>query len=182
MTSSFVEQNSYDFKQGFLSLKDKSVKLDEKAFEKILKTLVGIANIRQGTTGYVIVGIADTKTTANRVSDIHGVTPRKYARFYVTGLEHEATAMGKSLDELYQLVVDKVRRSKISEPLRSFIARNIKFVTYYDKIVFVFETTAQENPSDFDGTYYTRYGNQLDVEAVDKASLFEFFRRFSVGY
>jgi hypothetical protein len=182
LTSSYVEQNSYDFKQGFLLLKDSNVKFDDKAFEKIMKTLVGIANIRQGTTGYVIVGIADKKATATRIKALYDVTARKYDRFFITGLEHEASALGKSLDELYQLVVDKVRRSKVSDPLRSFIARNIKFVNYYEKIVFVFETTAQEKPSSYDGVYYTRYGNQLDAEAVDQAGLFDFFSRFSAGY
>jgi len=50
LTQSYTEQAAYDFKQGFLRLDGKNT-FDEDSFDKILKTLVGIANIRKGVRG-----------------------------------------------------------------------------------------------------------------------------------
>lgn len=47
LTQSYTEQAAYDFKQGFLRLDGKN-SFDEDSFDKVLKTLVGIANIKKG--------------------------------------------------------------------------------------------------------------------------------------
>jgi hypothetical protein len=181
LTQSHIEQASYDFKQGFLRL-DKLKKFDDAAFEKILKTLVGIANIRQGTKGYVIIGVADQEATAKRVQQVFNADSRPFERYYITGIEHEAKEMGKTLDELFQLITDRIKKSKVDETLRGYIARNVKLIKYYDKSVIILESAAQDNPSNYDGTYYIRHGNQLDVEAVDPKSFPDFFRRYISGY
>jgi len=59
------------------------------------------------------------------------------------------------------MIVDKIVRSKISEPLFSYITSNIKSVRYFDKTVYVLETVGQEQPSLYDNNYYERSGAQL---------------------
>lgn len=170
LTQSFTEQNSYDFKQGFLRL-DKSASLDDESFEKILKTAAGMANSMKGGKGYVVVGVSDSNATTDRVKHLHKVKPTRFNCFDIVGIEHEAKVLGKTLDQYFQLLVDKIRTSKVSEPLRSFIAHNVKLVRYYDKSVFVVETMGMEDLSDYDGTYYIRSGNQLDeIKATNLAS------------
>ena len=99
LNQSYTEQAAYDFKQGFLRLDEKK-EFDDASFEKILKTLAGIANLRKGITGYVIVGISDNQKDAERVQKILGAGYRTYERFCISGIEHEALAMGKSLDQI----------------------------------------------------------------------------------
>jgi hypothetical protein len=161
LTQSFTEQNSYDFKQGFLRL-DKSASLDEESFEKILKTVTGIANLAKDGKGYVVVGVSDSESTTERINLLHKVKSTRFNRFDIVGIEHEAIILGKTLDQYFQLLVDKIRTSKVSEPLRSYLAHNVKLVRYYDKSVFVVETMGMEDVSNYDGTYYIRSGNQLD--------------------
>lgn len=170
LTQSFTEQNSYDFKQGFLRL-DKTAILNDDSFEKILKTAVGIANLAKDGKGYVVVGVSDSETTTNRIKDIHKVKSTRFNCFDIVGIEHEAKLLGKTLDQYFQLLVDKIRTSKVSEPLRSYLAHNVKLVRYYDKSVFVVETMGVEDLSNYDGTYYIRSGNQLDeIKATNLAS------------
>lgn len=161
LTQSFTEQNSYDFKQGFLRL-NKNASLDEESFEKILKTATGIANLAKDGKGYVLVGVSDSEATAGRINLLHKVKPTRFNRFDIVGIEHEAKLLEKTLDQYFQLLVDKIRTSKVSEPLRSYLAHNVKLVRYYDKSVFVVETMGMEDVSNYDGTYYIRSGNQLD--------------------
>jgi RNAse (barnase) inhibitor barstar len=179
LNQSYTEQAAYDFKQGFLRLDDKK-EFDEASFEKILKTLAGIANIRKGTTGYVIVGVSDNKKDAERVQKIFGIGFREYERFCITGIEHEASAIGKNLDQMFQMVTGKIKQSPLSDQLRDFVARNLKLVRYYDKSVLIFETQAQNEPSHYGGVYLTRHGNELSEVPSEKYG--ELFRRFQSGF
>jgi RNAse (barnase) inhibitor barstar len=178
LTQSYTEQAAYDFKQGFLRL-DGANQFDDISFEKILKTLVGIVNLNRGTTGYVLIGIAEKKADAQRIQDLFGDSPRIFERFYITGVEHEATAMGKDLDQLFQLIMDKIKQAPISEPLRDYVSRNVKLVRYYEKSVVIIETRAQEEPSHYAGKYLVRRGNALDEIPPEKYG--ELFRRFQRG-
>lgn len=178
LTQSYTEQAAYDFKQGFLRLDGKHA-FDEDSFGKILKTLAGIANIRKGVRGYVLVGVADTDADAKRVTQIYGVDARPFERFFITGVEHEANALGKSLDDLFMELTTRIKNSALSEPLRDYVARNVKAVRYYDKTVFVFEAQAQEEPSNFNGLFYVRHGNKL--AEIPAAQYGELYKRFLVG-
>lgn len=178
LIQSYTEQAAYDFKQGLLRL-EKPQAFDEDSFEKILKTLVAIANLRKGVTGYVIVGIAEDEKTAIRVQSITGETPVKFENFFVTGIQHDSAVLGKDLDQLFQMITDKIRSSEISEPLRDFLARQVKLVRYYDKAILILESAAQAEPSHIQGRYFIRHGNQL-VE-VRSENYGELFRRFQSG-
>ncbi|MFJ3073421.1 DUF262 domain-containing protein [Pseudomonas sp. NPDC087029] len=178
LTQSYTEQACYDFKQGFLRLDGKNT-FDEDSFEKILKTLVGISNLRKGVRGYVLVGVADTDADAQRVSALYGVNPTPFDRFFITGVEHEAGALNKSLDDLFMELTTRIKQSALSEPLRDYVARNIKSVRYYDKTIFVFEACAQSEPSSYGGQFYIRHGNKL--AEIPTAQYGELFRRFIAG-
>ena len=175
LTNSKTEQPAYDFKQGFLTL-DPNPKFDEDSFEKILKTCVGISNISPGHRGYIIVGVAENGPTAARVEKLFGVKPDTFNGFYITGVEHEAENLGKSLDELFQMIVDRVSKSEISEPLRAFISTRVKTVQYFDKILFIFEIQGQTTVSRYGNTFLERQGAQLmEVAPENLGALFARF-------
>ncbi len=178
LSQSYTEQAAYDFKQGFLRLDGGNV-FDDDAFDKILKTCVGISNLRKGGKGYVLAGVAETAQTARRVKEIFGAEAKPYEGFFILGVDHEAAALGKTADQLFQLIVNKVKDSALSPELKDFIARHIKPVRYYDKTVYVFEVEAQADPSHFGGVYYVRRGAQLDE--IKTADLAPFFRRYITG-
>ena len=178
LTQSYTEQGAYDFKQGLLRLDGKNT-FDDDSFGKVLKTLVGIANIRKGVRGYVLVGVADTAADAQRVTKLYGVSPTPFNRFFITGVEHEAQALGKSLDDLFMDLTTRIKASGMSEPLRDYVARNVKSVRYYDKTIFVFEAHAQDEPSNFGGAFFIRHGNQL--AEIPAAQYGELFKRFLAG-
>ena len=160
LRQSDTEQAAYDFKQGFLSLNGKYL-FDEESFEKILKTLSGISNIRNGIKGYVLVGIADCKADNDRVERLYNITSRNYEGFYIAGVDREPPKLEKSLDEFFNLIVEKINKSKLSNELRSYVSRNLKLVKYHDKHVFVLETRSQQDPSFYGNELFVRHGAQL---------------------
>lgn len=178
LSQSLTEQSLFDFKQGFLRL-DGTNSFDIESFEKILQTCCAIANNRKGCRGYVLVGVCDRPDTAARVKKIYDIEPSRVFNFTVTGIEHEFKSIGKSADQLFQMIVDKVSHSELSSPLKEYVARNLKPIRYFDKSVYVFEAEGQEDPSTFRGAYFDRRGAQL--EEVSTERLAPFMRRYLLG-
>ncbi|WP_343520746.1 DUF262 domain-containing protein [Sphingomonas sp.] len=178
LAQSLTEQSAYDFKQGFLRL-DGNNQFDEECFDNVLRTAVGISNIRKDYIGYIVIGVAENIQTAKRVQELYDIQPVVFASYYVTGLDHEATALGKNQDKYFQMIVEKVLSSKVSSPLREYLARHLRTIRYYDKTIFVFEIQSQEDPSNYEGRYYDRTGAQL--KEVDPANLPTFIRRYIGG-
>lgn len=174
LSQSFTEQAAYDFKQGFLSMDGQ---FNEESFRKIMKTCAAISNIGRGHKGYVIVGIVDSDATAAKLEEIYGIATLTYDRFRISGVEHEANATQKTLDQFFQNISDKVASSKLSEPLRSYVTSNLKPVRYYDKTIYVFEVVGQEQPSLYDSKFYHRVGAQ--VKEIEPADLASFIQRYS---
>lgn len=176
LTNSLTEQAAYDFKQGFYTL-NQPPSFDEGSFDKIMETCAAIANIGKGHKGYVLVGVAENTKTAARVQEIFGSQPLSFGGFHVTGVDHEAKHSGKNLDQMFQDITDRVGRSALSEPLKSYINSHLKCVQYYDKTVFVFEIVGQESPSHWNGKWPERQGAQVkDVSPDRMGSLFERFK------
>ena len=121
--------------------------------------------------------MSPTNTRPRHVSrKFFGVSSIPYGGFYITGVDHEAAALGKSLEELFQLLTDRIRDSSLSEPLRSYVNSHLKNVRYFDKTVFVFEIAGQHQPSLFKKGYFERQGtNVIEVEAQNFSSLFSRF-------
>lgn len=178
LSQSLTEQSLYDFKQGFLRL-DHTKAFDEENFEKILKTCAGIANNRRGCKGYVLVGISENQATTDRVGKIFGVGGYPYLGFSVVGCDYNGGMLGRTPDQAFQWIVDKVTKSALSSPLKEYVARHLKPVRYYDKTVYVFEVEGQDDPSSYEGVYYDRRGNQL--QTVQGADLAPFIRRYLTG-
>lgn len=178
LSQSLTEQSLFDFKQGFIRL-DGSHSFDDASFNKILETCAAIANNRQGCRGYVLVGVCDRPETAARVKALYTIEPRSIFNFMITGVDHETAVFDKNADQMFQWIVDKISRSKLSSPLKEYVARNLKPIRYFDKTIYVFEAEGQQDPSSFDGVYYDRRGSQ--VEEVPAERLAPFMRRYIVG-
>ena len=176
LSQSYTEQAAYDFKQGFVRL-DKTNSFDDESFEKILKTCVAISNIGKGKKGYVLVGVADHLNTAMRIEELFNVKSLVHDKFHIFGIEHEAKALNKNLDQFFQFIVEKISKSNISEPLRSYITSHIKTVRYYDKTVYVFEVIGQEQPSMYENVFYHRSG--ASVITIENKELLTFFNKYT---
>lgn len=174
LTQSLTEQAAYDFKQGFLRL-DESGKFDEDNFEKIVQTIVAISNIGEGRKGYLIIGVADKRSDAERIKKLYNIEASPHRGFFVTGIEHEAKALKQNIDTYFRSIVSKLK-SRLENPLRNFVLSNIKLVNYYNKSVLVIEIEGQAEPSNVDGDYYVRHGNML--EKIDRKGLISFIKNY----
>ncbi|MBU4357555.1 MAG: DUF262 domain-containing protein [Planctomycetes bacterium] len=175
LMQSFTEQSMYDFKQGFFRL-DSSNAFDETAFGKYIKTASAIANIGPSSVGYLIIGVADCVSDAEKIEATYGVSRQKYNNFYVFGIEHEAAKAGKSLDDYFNFVVSKIKSQPIIDDFKSQLTRNIRLINYFGKSVFVITIKSLDEPVIYGEKYYERNGNETkELKPSEFPSLFKRF-------
>jgi hypothetical protein len=109
-----IELPSYELKQGILRLTNKR-ELDDDALERIIQTIAAIANNGQNASGKIILGVADKIADAERIVELDQIQPRIVGRRTVVGINREAKALGKSVEEYFRLIRDRIRKSDLSE-------------------------------------------------------------------
>lgn len=124
-----VETAKCEFKQGFLRLSDDRKK-DKALNTQIVETICGMANANLMEPAYLLIGIADKESDANRISLLDSVTPLKFDDHYIVGIEREAKVMNISVDEYCAQIKDIIDKSNLSEALKLSVLANIDVITY----------------------------------------------------
>lgn len=176
LRQSYTEQNLYDFKQGFHQLNQPHA-FDESAFNKCIETLCAMANKGPGSVGYVLVGIADSVSTAQRFREVYGTAPRQMDKFHVVGIDSEAAAYHNDLDRYFQFIVSKIRKQPASPWVVASICRELRLVSYFGHSVLIMKLAAGAEPAHYNDQFKERFGANNEVVPSDKlVALFDRFR------
>ena len=165
LRQSYTEQTLYDFKQGFHDLAP-PYEFDNDTFSKCIETLCAMSNKGPGTTGYVIVGVADRKVTAERLLQVHGVKPKRLDDFYITGIDHESKHHS-GIDRYFQSIVQKINAVPAPDWVKEYIAREIRLVSYFGRSVLVMKLAAGSEPAHYNGAFKVRHGANNELVEVD---------------
>lgn len=176
LNQSRTENVCYDFKCGIHDLR-KGVQKQPEDISKIVKTLCAMHNSHMGSS-YVLLGVADSDKTAFRHEELYGCKPRIYEEFKVVGVGDEARTLHKDIDGYQQYIYQKIDSSNIDDTTKRNIARNVKFIRYYDKDVVVFKIDRMAKPALFDGSVFVRKIANVDPNPVSQESLFDFYEEF----
>jgi hypothetical protein len=160
LMQSRTEQNLYDFKQGFLSLDGKH-SFNEGLIKKIVKTLTAMVNKSAVSVGYVCVGIPDKDEDVSRIKTLFSITPQIFRNFTITGVGHEQSLLGLSIDEYFKKIIDFIKSEPIQNDYKDIICKNVRLIQYYDKDVLLLKIVSTGTPAIYDGKYYTRHGSHL---------------------
>lgn len=176
LMQSSTEQALYDFKVGLHPLTKDGGELNQGTFSKVIKTLTAMANTFPGATGYCLLGVADSKLTAEQYNAIYGREFKSYSSFYITGIDSEAEKFHGDIDKYFTKLVQLIANEPLSERDKDNISRNITTVKYFDKSVVILKIESGETPSVYGGKYYVRHGSNINEVAPEKFS--ELFTRF----
>lgn len=162
LNNSRTEQPSYDFKQGFFLLSGDN-KIDETCFRNIIQTAVAINNIGKNSNGYILVGISDTKATANRVSDLYGVKPIECNSYFISGIDHEAVIHSKNIDNYFLFIRQKVQSFNFTDALKQQILKDIALCSYEGLHVLKIEIKSVGQVCHFENDFYIRQGSATEL-------------------
>ncbi|MEM0831233.1 hypothetical protein J4V19_25755, partial [Escherichia coli] len=105
-------------------------KIDEECFINIFQTAVARNNIGRESNGYILVGVSDTKATADRVKALYGVTPIECNGYYINGIDHEAVIQSKNIDNYFMFIQQKIESFNFHEALKQKILKDISLGSY----------------------------------------------------
>lgn len=131
-----VETAKYEFKQGLLRLSDDRKK-DKDLNNQILETICGMANANFMEPAYLLIGIADKESDANRINALDSIKPLKLADHYIVGIEREAKVLKISVDQYCAQIKDIIDHSNLSQALKLSVLTNIDIITYHGLSVVV---------------------------------------------
>lgn len=174
--NALVEQQLFDCKQGFYNLGPTRV-FDEASLKKIARTLTAMANAGKGSSGYVVVGIADTEQDAARISSLDGTSPVLHRGFRVVGIEREAVIRGTPLSDYWHWLIQKLPGTGLDPAMAQAIGASARLIPYHGLAVGLFRVKAGTAPVFFEGELYERSGS--DTQLVPQSDYLRIFQAFS---
>lgn len=163
-----AETSRYEFKQGIYSVEQRP-KLNEELIDKILHTIVAIANSTfNSADGFLYIGVADSKEDAEQINNIYSSGYIKLEDKYVVGIDREIDANNMTIDQYISILLDKIKHAKISEPLKTQVLTNIDVISYKKYSVIRIRIPKQNTISLFDEKVYVRTGSSTKI--VDTTS------------
>ena len=175
LNSIVTEETNVDFKIGLHRLDSKG-NFDKNALNKVLKSLTAMANIGKGSTGYIILGIADDKEDSEKHEHFYKAKSKKYKNFYITGIQKEIEKYSKA-ESYKELIENSIRNSGIAPSLyKDQLLRSIDCFNYYDKTILILKIEADKEPCKYEQKYYERLGTQTTEVPEDK--VFNLWKRF----
>lgn len=175
LKQSEIEQNLYDFKQGFIKLDGQNT-FDENCFEKVVKTLTAMANDGPKSTGYVCIGVADNKEDAQRVKSLYGVDAVVENGFYITGVNHEIEISKVGAEEWFKNILRKIDFSPVSPTFKDNIGRNARLIKFKGKSILILSVKKLGEAAIYGDKYFQRKGPE--IVPVAPLSYPQFFARF----
>ncbi len=171
-----METNRYEFKQGLLKLSSER-ELDNNHMTNIVITLCGMANLGPDSTGYLHIGVADRKEHAQKIEQLDGITFLEVAGHFIVGVGREARVLGITLDAYEKILLNHIRSSALSEPLKTDILKNIDFISYRGLDIVRITIPAQKDVSFFGDIAYIREGSStIEIKGPRLAAIFKSFQ------
>jgi hypothetical protein len=172
-----TEESLFDLKQGFCRV-NKPGRFDDASFDKILCTASAMANTRPPAKAVIFIGVADDAADAKAVERFSGVKAHELDGFYISGTQHELDALGRSIDEHFRWLIDRIKASSLDRSFAESLARTLSPFRYNDYLLWKLEPASMANPVAFDGRFYERQGPET-VEVSNPQAVVELVRRFN---
>lgn len=124
-----TESSRYELKQGILKLDDRR-EVDSNILSKIVNTICAIANLGSHSQGYIILGVADKESDSTRIKNLDKVPAFEISEKFVVGIDRECKILGIKIDDYIKRIIDYIRKSNLTEPLKT------QTISTFDSIVY----------------------------------------------
>jgi hypothetical protein len=162
-----IELADYELKQGLLSLSDQRG-IDPQLIDKVIRTIVAIANNGTNRVGKVIIGVTDKDADADRIKKLDGIEPKKIGKRFVVGVIREAKVLGLSVENYFSKWKDAIRNSEMSLSLKNSILSNMDFNSFYGLGIIVVTIPPQKELSYVGEEIYWRNSDSTELAKTPK--------------
>jgi uncharacterized protein with ParB-like and HNH nuclease domain len=171
-----IETPRYEFKQGILELTS-NFSINHNLLDRIINTICGIANLGPDSEGFIFIGVADKKEDVKRIKDLYKIDYIEISDRFVVGIDREAKKMDIKVEKYLDIIINHIRKSKLSDPLKTQVLTQIDFVTYKNYSVVRIKVPTQHQISYVGNEFYTREGNEtIKIEGQRLLAVIELFQ------
>jgi len=162
LNNSRTEQPCYDFKQGIFLLSGEN-RIDDNCLINIAQTFVAINNIGNKANGFILVGISDKKTTADRVKKLYDVTPIEFNGFFINGIDHEAKIHSENIDSYFLYIKQRIESFNFTLALKQQVLKDIALCSYNGLHVLKIEVKSIGQVCHFENNFFIRQGSATEM-------------------
>ena len=167
LSRSKTENANYDYKIGFHSLSNDR-RFDENAFEKVMHSLVAMANISRNSVGYIVIGVADKDADKERFEQLYSSKARRFQNFWITGIQEEAATYSKKSDEYLTKIKQKIQGCPITpKAYIDDILASIDCFNYYDKEIIILRIQGRGEVAKYNNEIYQRQGTSTEKVSIE---------------
>ena len=139
-----IETTKYECKQGLMDLSPTNRKLNNDLLPRLVETICGIANSDPENDGYIFLGVADKKQDAEKIKNLEKINPIEINHRYVVGIDREAKVSGKTLEDYVGILINTIRKSDLTDPLRTQVLMKIDTIDFKGLSVIIINVPSQK--------------------------------------
>ncbi|MEG4491445.1 ATP-binding protein [Microcoleus sp. D3_18_C4] len=172
-----IETAKYECKQGLLDL-SASRKLNNDLPQRLVETICGIANSDPETDGYIFLGVADKKQDAEKIKNLDGIDPIEINDRYVVGIDREARVSGKTLEDYVGILINAIKKSDLTDPLKTQVLMKIEPICYKELFVIRIHVPSQKEVSFVGKKAFIREDSStVEAEGPKLLAVFQLFQK-----
>lgn len=153
------ERNRYELKAGRIEL-IKGGRISAAIYEKLCRTICGIANVGPESPGFIYFGVADEHADANRVENVFGHQAKKIGDHFFVGVDYELEELNIDVSTYVRQLIEMIKNSDLSEPLKSNVISQITHGKYAGKTFVRIRIPPQNGLSSKGERYFIREESQ----------------------
>jgi hypothetical protein len=174
---SYIETTKYECKQGLLDL-SQDRKLNKDLLQKLVETICGIANSNPESDGFIFLGVADEKKDAERIKSLDKIEFIEINGRYIVGIDREAKHLDKKLEDYIEILINAIRKSNLTEPLKAQVLAKIDTICYKGHSVIRINIPSQQDVSFVGEKAFTRENSStIEVKGRQLLAINQFFQK-----
>lgn len=177
LSRSRIETTKYECKQGLLDL-SQNRKLNNDLLQRLVDTMCGIANSDPNTDGYIFLGVVDKKQDAERIKNLDGINPIEINDRYVVGIDREARVLGKKLEDYVGILINAIKISDLTNPLKTQVLMKIDTINYKGYSVIRINVPPQKQVSFVgDKAFIREDSSTIEAKGQKLMAVFQLFQK-----
>lgn len=156
-----TETTMLEFKISTINFRNGNIR--KNVIDRIVQTFTAINNLKSNKTGFIVVGVADSKDSAVDYDKNFSSGYSENNGYWVTGLKHEiAKFCDKDNDMYLRNFKNKIYQQPISDVIKEHLINNTFFMYYCHRLLLVIKCDYRGIIYRYDGNFYLRHSCNTD--------------------
>jgi hypothetical protein len=178
LSRSRIETTKYECKQGLMDLSPTNRKLNNNLLPRLVETICGIANSDPENDGYIFLGVADKKQDAEKIKNLDAINFIEINDRYVVGIDREARVLGKTLEDYVGILINTIRKSDLTDPLKTQVLMKIDTIDFKGLSVIRINVPSQKQVSFVGEKAFIREDySTVEAKAPKLVAVSQFFQK-----